>query len=566
MFKRYLFLFIVYPVLFVLFVGVGKLIWAQSSMLNIYFSANQIEIVANTLSDSEFMLVKVMNPVDKLVVDEEVSGYSFTFRLQSSDPDGIYRYDAQVVDFDVSFNEGGNPSAKIVDRMSGMFTVRGGQIIAEQEGEQQSYWHEVGQILLGFANSFFNLLAGEAEAVDLTASSFIPTVNYDDTDIGAGGSNEWQSRTEQFLNDCGGDDDTNYRINDLQGGTRRVAVYCSSTNNERSFVVDNAGDIHFANDGMFFDRSASRLGIGIITPSYNLHVAGAGDMFLDDSAANGDWWFNTGSSGLWFINQGARVVKFNGGAPTNSLVVDDTGNIGIGDDFPAEQVDVVKSGDASRFQLTNYNNPNQPPQFVQRKARGTSGSPLAVQSSDNLGFFSFRGYNGSAFTGSRAAIAAQASQNWTPTANGTSIKFSTTRNGQTTPSVVMEITHDKKVKINGTTLNVPDYVFEEDYKLMPLEDLMAYIKKEKHLPNMASADEVQSKGLDLGGNQMVLLEKVEELTLYTLQQHEQLKDQKAKITALQKENAALRNQIQTRLLALENMVAGMETPPPSSPR
>ena len=118
----------------------------------------------------------------------------------------------------------------------------------------------------------------------------------------------------------------------------------------------------------------------------------------------------------------------------------------------------------------------------------------------------------------------------------------------------MEITHDKKVKINGTELNVPDYVFEKNYKLMPLEDLKAFIKKKKHLPNMASSDDVKSKGLDLGGNQMALLQKIEELTLYTIDQHEILKEQKAEMTALQKENADLRKLLETRFRALEELV------------
>lgn len=75
---------------------------------------------------------------------------------------------------------------------------------------------------------------------------------------------------------------------------------------------------------------------------------------------------------------------------------------------------------------------------------------------------SFRGHTGSGFTGSKAFIASQATENWTPTANGTQLVLGTTQNGTTSVKTVMEITHDRKVKINGSELIVPDYVLEED--------------------------------------------------------------------------------------------------------
>jgi hypothetical protein len=68
---------------------------------------------------------------------------------------------------------------------------------------------------------------------------------------------------------------------------------------------------------------------------------------------------------------------------------------------------------------------------------------------------------------------------------------------------------------NGSTF--PDYVFEPDYNLMPLSDLRAYIRQERHLPDIPSAQQVKEQG---GHNmtelQLKLLEKIEELTLYVL--------------------------------------------------
>jgi hypothetical protein len=72
----------------------------------------------------------------------------------------------------------------------------------------------------------------------------------------------------------------------------------------------------------------------------------------------------------------------------------------------------------------------------------------------------------------------------------------------------------------GGTLNVPDYVFESDYKLMPLDDLKSFLKQNKHLPEVPSAKDVAKNGLNYTDMQLTLLKKVEELTLYTLAQHE----------------------------------------------
>lgn len=69
----------------------------------------------------------------------------------------------------------------------------------------------------------------------------------------------------------------------------------------------------------------------------------------------------------------------------------------------------------------------------------------------------------------------------------------------------------------------PDYVFEPDYKLMPLNELQKHIKEYKRLPNMPSAETVAKNGMDLGEMNRLLVEKVEELTLYILEMEERLK-------------------------------------------
>ena len=74
----------------------------------------------------------------------------------------------------------------------------------------------------------------------------------------------------------------------------------------------------------------------------------------------------------------------------------------------------------------------------------------------------------------------------------------------------------RKVKVDQ--VNWPDYVFEREYKLRSLSSLEAFIKANKHLPDLPSADEVGKDGVDIGETQAALLKKVEELTMYVIEQ------------------------------------------------
>lgn len=78
----------------------------------------------------------------------------------------------------------------------------------------------------------------------------------------------------------------------------------------------------------------------------------------------------------------------------------------------------------------------------------------------------------------------------------------------------------------------PDYVFSENYDLPPLGEVKRHIKEKGHLPNVPSAAEVQENGVQLGTMDRVLLEKIEELTLYIIEQDEMLQKQQRQIDAL----------------------------------
>lgn len=73
-----------------------------------------------------------------------------------------------------------------------------------------------------------------------------------------------------------------------------------------------------------------------------------------------------------------------------------------------------------------------------------------------------------------------------------------------------------------TLTDIPDYVFKVGYQLMPLNELKTFINTQQHLPNIPSEKEFQKDGVDIGELNRLLLEKVEELTLYILQLEERI--------------------------------------------
>jgi hypothetical protein len=96
------------------------------------------------------------------------------------------------------------------------------------------------------------------------------------------------------------------------------------------------------------------------------------------------------------------------------------------------------------------------------------------------------------------------------------------------------IIYSKKVKVTQTAW--ADYVFHPGYKLPTLKEVEQFIEKNKHLPGVPTAAEVEKSGLDLGENQATLLKKVEELTLYMIELNK-------KVEKLSEENEALKKQL-----------------------
>lgn len=105
---------------------------------------------------------------------------------------------------------------------------------------------------------------------------------------------------------------------------------------------------------------------------------------------------------------------------------------------------------------------------------------------------------------------------------------------QTNTAYMLDV--NGRIRANKVVVNTTgaDFVFESGYHLPSLKSVEQFIKTHHHLPGIAPAQQMQKEGVDLGDNQTKLLQKIEELTLYIIEQQKQIR-------ALQEENKKITN-------------------------
>jgi len=109
-----------------------------------------------------------------------------------------------------------------------------------------------------------------------------------------------------------------------------------------------------------------------------------------------------------------------------------------------------------------------------------------------------------------------------------------------------------KLAVDGTigareivveTVEWSDFVFKKDYELKDLEEVENFIEENNHLPDIPSEKEVLENGIQVGEMNAKLLQKIEELTLYMIEQNKETKAMKAQLENLAKENKELKVKI-----------------------
>lgn len=229
------------------------------------------------------------------------------------------------------------------------------------------------------------------------------------------------------------------------------------------------------------------------------------------------------------------------------------GKLGIGTDTASFNLQVRGTNDPVMIAVEGIGTGI--PNFQGLRARGAVGALSAVQADDMLAIFGARAYGTTGYsTASRVSVRMAAAENWTDAAQGTYMVFYTTALGAavhyermriapngfvgigtTSPSELLSVNGNIRAKkVIVTQQGWADFVFADGYDLPTLAELEKSIKENRHLPDVPSEKEVLENGLDLGDMQAKLLRKIEELTLYVIEQHKAIEQLKKENREIQK--------------------------------
>lgn len=376
----------------------------------------------------------------------------------------------------------------------------------------------------------FDCVDGEAFGTDTIKLKENNTrIKFEDTSTSAGfASNDWQLTA----NDQPSGGANKFSIEDITGAKVPMTITAGAATN--SIFVDSTG----------------RIGARTATPVLDLHISTSNTpaVRLEQTNAGGftaQTWDVAGNEANFFIRDvtgGSRLsFRIRPGAPTSSIDIAATGNVGIGTASPRQKLHVMGTAGVTTFP-TSVGTAD----FVVVENNGNANIAL-VGSATGQSLLRFT-HDGSAITDGAVTYSYATDAMTFITSNNERARIDTNGNlgvGTTSPGSRLHV-NGGDVRVSGgsfiddgVTLNAPDYVFDESYKLMSIDELSAYIKAEKHLPNVPSAAEFKSKGINLSKLGFNLLEKVEELTLYTVEQHEQIGTLKAQNQLLLDRLAAL---------------------------
>jgi hypothetical protein len=197
-----------------------------------------------------------------------------------------------------------------------------------------------------------------------------------------------------------------------------------------------------------------------------------------------------------------------------------TGNVGIGTSSPASLLDVAKN-------MTE-------PLVAVRNLGGTGGASFRMYDQLSGADWKFKVISSGGFKIRDNAYSLDVVQ-IEPNSAANVIYINAAGNvgfGTTNPTEKLAVNGNIKCKqVEVSLTGWSDFVFQKDYSLMSLADLDAYINQHKHLPGVPSAEEVLTNGNNLGEMDAILLQKIEELTLYVIElkkENEDLKKSLAK--------------------------------------
>lgn len=277
-------------------------------------------------------------------------------------------------------------------------------------------------------------------------------------------------------------------------------------------------------------QSNGNIGIGTNTPSYPLSFGtnGGAALALFENAGGGNMTgirYNASRIGLELIaNDGVGLYIANGS------------NIGIGTNLPSDKLQIGDFNNSANLKINIPGVYNFEQVKLGQYGNGSCGLELINHSGPA------NSYGVRLFSNTDNGIAGLQIQTASPTSSYQNLSYTTRLAINTDGNIgIGTINPAYKLDVIGTIrarevkidLLGADFVFDKNYDLKDLSEVKDYINKNKHLPDIESAKEMEGSGVNIGEMQAKLLQKIEELTLYTIQQNDKIKALEQKMIELE---------------------------------
>lgn len=445
---------------------------------------------------------------------------------QGEVPDGTYKYELRIMGSGQQLIRGiDQPQAaspELSSPHSGAFTIKNGSFVSPDEVEpvaaaqtpHKSTAHSSletddadddgtrdvvtadDQIIQGSLCVGFDCVNGETFSFDtIRLKENNLRIKFEDTSTSSSfPTNDWELTANDSAN----------------GGLNRFSIL-DVTANRNIFTVE-AG----ARSNALYVESGNDVGLGTSNPVLNLHVVDGDSpgLRLEQDASSGfqaQSWDIAGNETNFFVrdatNGSTLPFRVFPGSASSSLVVRD-GKVGMGTASPSANMHV----------------------------KGTSGTTNVVVEEASASTADRTMLNLQNNGGARLVFddTSATGNDWVFSTTGSDL-FRVSKIGS--GSTELEVDGSGNLTISGsltTAANTyPDYVFQEGYKLMPITEVEAFIKANGHLPNVDPAEDIIRNGLDLTEGHIKLMEKVEELTLYTIEQQKLIDDLRSRLDEIQ---------------------------------